>query len=197
LAFVFVAFEPFFLLHLDRADLFEKLKESLAPGSLSLAIIVITKLVLLGLVPANLRDRLVHWRWKNPLPGTKAFSKIGPADFRVSMVMIEREHGTSPSEPGAQNSLFYKIYMKHSDALPVLDAHKSYLAARDICIINLLMFLILPWLAYWATSDIVRVVIYSASLFGAYGLLAWAAQVYSQRLVENSLAAESAALSSH
>tara|TARA_R110002110_G_scaffold257206_2_gene473165 strand:- start:20256 stop:20918 length:663 start_codon:yes stop_codon:yes gene_type:complete len=195
LAFAFVAFEPFVLIQLDRADVLEKLKEVLAPGSLSLAIIAITKLILLGLIPANVRDRLVHWRWRNPLPGTRAFSKIGPADTRVNMTAIEQEYGASPVEPKVQNTHFYRIYMKHSDSIPVLDAHKSYLAARDICVISFLMFLLLPWFAYWITSDLFRTGVYASTLIAAYCLTARSAQVYSQRLVENSLAAESVVLS--
>lgn len=195
LVFALVTFEPFVLIYLERADLLEKLKEVLAPGSLSLAIIAITKLILLGLVPASVRDCLVHWRWTNPLPGTRAFSKIGPADARVNMTAIEQKYGTSPIEPRAQNTLFYQIYTKHSDSIPVLDAHKSYLAARDICVINFLMFLLLPWFAYWIASDLTRAGVYAAALIAAYCVTARSAQVYSQRLVENSLAAESVALS--
>ena len=70
----------------------------------------------------------------------------------------------------------------------VLDAHKSYLAARDIATINLLMFFLLPPLAYWATHDFTRSAIYAAVLLAAYVACCVAAQVYGTRLVENVLA---------
>lgn len=67
--FVYVAFEPDILAQLAWPNAFEKSKAALAPGFLSLAIIVLAKIVLLGLVPDPWRDRLIHLRWRHPLPG--------------------------------------------------------------------------------------------------------------------------------
>jgi hypothetical protein len=192
LAFAYVAFEPFVLAQLAGPDVLEKVRAALAPGSLSLAIIVLAKLILLGLMPARLRDRLIHWRWRHPLPGARAFSKFGPADPRVDMARLERTYGPLPTEPGDQGRMFYTIYSAHAGSVGVLDSHKSYLAARDIGIINLLLFFLLPGFAYWATYDFSRTAIYAAALFFSYLLMAIAAHVYGARLVENALAAASA-----
>jgi hypothetical protein len=191
IAFATVAFEPFVLAQLVKPDVIEKLKTLVVPGSLSLAIIVLAKLVILGLVPARFRDRLIHWRWRHPLPGSRAFTKFGLIDARVDMAGLEQRYGPLPIEPGEQDRLFYKIYRDYSDDVGVLDAHKSYLAARDMGIINLILFLLLPGIALWATGDPQRVAIYAAILLAFHLTMAIAAQVYGGRLVENVLAAAS------
>ncbi|WP_200342039.1 hypothetical protein [Rhodovibrio sodomensis] len=190
--FACVAFEPVALTQLAGPNALEKVKAALAPGSLSLAIIVLAKLILLGLVPAQLRDRLIHWRWRHPLPGSRAFSRFGPSDPRADMARLETAYGPLPTDPGEQSRLFYKIYSAYSDRVGVLDAHGSYLAARDIGIINLILFILLPGFAWWATADVYRAAMYACALFSAYVLTAAAAQVYGVRLVENVLAAASA-----
>lgn len=192
LLFAYVAFEPVLLAQLAGPNALERAKAALAPGTLSLAIIVLAKLVLLGLVPARWRDRLIHWRWRDPLPGSRAFSKFGPADPRVDMAQLETAYGPLSTEPGEQGRLFYKIYSAYSDTVGVLDAHRSYLAARDIGIINLILFILLPGFVWWATGDGVRTAIYAGALLFAYLVTAIAAQVYGVRLVENALAAASA-----
>jgi len=191
IAFAYVAFEPFVQAQLAGADALENIKAALAPGSLSLASIVLAKLVLLGLVPARLRDRLIHWRWRHPLPGARAFTKLGPADARVDMAALERTYGPLPTAPGEQDRLFYKIYRAHAEEVGVLDAHKSYLAGRDIGIINLILFILLPGFAWWATGNVGRAAAYAAALFVFYLVMAIAAQVYAGRFVENVLATAS------
>lgn len=187
--FTYVAFRPLDLVQLVRADIIQELQQSLAPGTISLAIIAISQLLLLGLVPPWLRDRLIHWRRRHPLPGACAFSKIGPADPRVDMAKLASGYGPLPDDPDEQGHLFYRIYSANSDAPGVIDAHKSYLAARDIGMINFLMFVLLPGFAYWATDDFFRIAIYAGCLLFSYVLTAFAAQVYATRLVQNALAA--------
>ena len=79
----------------------------------------------------------------------------------------------------------------HADEVGVLDAHKSYLAARDIGIINLILFVLLPGFSWWATSHLERVATYAAALLVSYLMIAFAARVYAVRFVQNVLAAAS------
>lgn len=166
----------------------ERLHAMLLPGSISVGVIALARLVLLGLVPPDLRDRMIFWRWRHPLPGSRAFSEIGPADTRVDMEALRDRLAPLPSDPDRQNSLFYSLYKAHSETVGVLDAHKSYLATRDIATINLLMFVLLPPLAYWSTHDGLRTAIYAALLLVAYLLFSKAAQIYGLRFVQNVLA---------
>lgn len=192
LAFLYVAFEPLPIAQFSDPGFMKKVQGFLAPGSISLGLIALVPLVLFGIISPKWRDRCIHWGWNNPLPGARAFTQIGPADARVDMKKLGRTYGTLPTDPGKQSRLFYSIYKSYANDVGVLDAHKSYLAARDIATINLLFFVILPPLAWWATKDIGRVLIYAGALLAAYVIMCVAAKIYGTRLVQNSLAVASA-----
>jgi hypothetical protein len=187
LAFAYVVLSPFPASQFLESGFTKHLQEILAPGSISLGIIALTRLILLGLIPPQLRDRLIHWRWAHPLPGARAFTEIGPADQRVDMAKLRKTHGGLPTNSGKQDRLFYSIYKKHANEVGVLDAHKSYLATRDIGTINLLMLVSLPPLAGWFSGDYKRAAIYALALFAAYVVTCLAAQVYGKRMVQNVL----------
>jgi hypothetical protein len=175
------------------ADLMKKIKEMALPGTLSLGIIALTRLVLLGLISPTMRDRVVHWKWKHPLPGARAFSQIGPGDPRVNMQRLRELYGKLPIAAAKQSQLFYTIYKKHENEVAVLDAHKSYLAARDIATINLILLFVLPVIAVAAIHSIKLSALYALVLLIAYAATCWAAQAYGTRLVQNSLAVASQA----
>lgn len=192
-AFAFVAFKSSGLAgQITVAGMVEQAEAFLKPGSLSLVLIVLTKLWLLGLVPPGVRDQVIHWRRQHPLPGARAFTEIGPASSRVDMQTLDTLHGPLPSDPGEQDRLFYRIYSQYRDEVPVQDPHRSYLAARDIGTINLLLTLPLPVLAGWVTADAALTVGYAVVLLLIYTVTAFAAQRYGERLVENTLAVASA-----
>jgi hypothetical protein len=191
LAFAYVVLKPFPISQFTDAGFSKHIQEFLAPGSISLGIIALTRLVLLGLIPPQLRDRLIHWRWAHPLPGARAFTEIGPADQRIDMTKLRKAQGGLPTNPEKQARLFYSIYKKHANDVGVLDAHKSYLAARDIATINLLLLFLLPPLAAWFSEDYKRAAIYAATMFAAYAVTCVAAQVYGKRMVQNALAVAS------
>jgi uncharacterized membrane protein len=190
-AFAYVVFDPLPLPEIEGAEFLRKVQALAAPGTIALALIALTKLVLLGLLPAPLRDVLIHWRYPHPLPGARAFTKIGPRDPRVNMDNLRINYGPLPTEPDKQDRLFYSIYKTHADEAGVLDAHKSYLAARDIGTITLILFVLLVPLAFWFVPDHRRVFIYGLALLVACALLCIAAQRYGTRLVQNSLAVAS------
>jgi hypothetical protein len=190
-AFAYVVFQPLPFIQFAEPGLTRKLQAFLAPGSISLGLIALTRLVLLGLIPPQMRDRLIHWRWSNPLPGARAFTKIGPSDSRVDMSKLEKKYGPLPTDPAQQDRLFYSIYKKHANDVGVLDAHKSYLAARDIGTINLLLMILLLPVAAWFAQDGKTLAVYSVFLVLAYVLMCLAAKAYGMRLVQNSLAVAS------
>lgn len=190
-AFAYVVFRPLPIAQFAQPGIAQKFQEFIAPGSISFGVIALTRLLLLGLIPAQLRDRLIHWRWSNPLPGARAFTKIGPGDQQVDMNKLQKAYGRLPTDPAKQSRLFYSIYKRHSEDVGVLDAHKSYLAARDIGTINLLLLFLLVPLAYWSTQDVKSVAVYAAVMLAAYIVMCISAQVYGARLVQNSLAVAS------
>lgn len=191
-AFAWVAGEPLRLLKMDGPSLASRLETLAAPGTAALGLIVIASLILLGMIHPNWRDRLICWRWRDPLPGCRAFTRIGPASSHVDMARLAEEFGPLPTDGAEQNLLFYRIYRVHRDEVGVLDAHGKYLAARDIGTISASVMLILPWLVWWASGDAGRAIAYGLALIVIYACCALAAQNYGFRMVQHVLALASA-----
>lgn len=187
-AFAWIALEPGKLIKAGSVELGKKLEGLAVPGSASLGLIVITSLMLLGLIPPVWRDRIIHLRWQNPLPGCRAFSEIGPKSSHVDMQGLTAHIGVPPTDPDAQNHLFYRLYKPLRDDVGVCDAHRRYLAARDIGTISALLVIPLPIMAMIATHDIARAGWYAALLLFTYLLCAIAAKNYSLRMVQHVLA---------
>ena len=186
--FVVTTLRPTEIMSDGASALLNRLEQAAAPGTASLGVIVIASLLLLGLIPSPWRNRIIHWRWTCPLPGARAFTQIGLRDGRVDMSLLGERFGPLPVDEADQDRLFYRIYRGYKDEAEVLDPHRSYLATRDIGIINFILLLALPPLCFVATSDLSTVVVYAACLFGTYVLSALAAQSYAARMVENVLA---------
>lgn len=187
-AFAWIALEPAKLVKAGPVQLSTKLEAMAVPGSASLGLIVIASLILLGLIPPNWRDRLIHLRWHHPLPGSRAFTVVGPTSAHVDMTELETKLGTLPTDPVAQNRLFYRIYKPLRDDISVCDPHRRYLAARDIGTITALLIVPLPILAGLVNSNVVRSAGYGGCLLLAYVLCAVAAKNYGWRMVQHVLA---------
>lgn len=188
LAFVWIAAEPMRLLSMDEALLVKQFEIIAAPSTAAVGLIAIASLLLLGMINPNWRDRIIHLRLRDPLPGCRAFTSVGPASSHVNMEQLENRFGTLPKIGKEQNRLFYKIYCDHREDIGVLDAHGRYLAARDIGTITALVMLVLPWLAWWASDNAMRSFAYGVALVSIYGLCALAAKNYSWRMVQHVLA---------
>lgn len=77
---------------------------------------------------------LVFWRWKNPLPGTRAFEKANlTMDPRISIDRLRaRLGGSFPRAPQDQNSTWYRLYKEVEDTPQVSGSHYEYLLFRDL-----------------------------------------------------------------
>jgi hypothetical protein len=74
-----------------------------------LAFVVAT--VLNGLLPAELKARLVFLRWRNALPGHRAFSQYINSDPRIDPTAVQKAVGGSlPVDPVEQNRMWYRLY---------------------------------------------------------------------------------------
>ena len=187
-AFLVVAMEPAKLFKARSVHLAAKLEAMAVPGSASLGLIVIASLILLGLIPPNWRDRLIHLRWQHPLPGSRAFTVVGPTSSHVDMTALESKLGPLPTDPATQNRLFYRIYKPIRDDISVCDPHRRYLAARDIGTITALLIVPLPVLAILINGSVGRSAMYAACLLVAYVLCAVSAKNYGWRMVQHVLA---------
>ena len=191
-AFLVVALEPAKLIKARSVQLVTKLEAMAVPGSASLGLIVIASLILLGLIPPNWRDRLIHLRWHHPLPGSRAFTVVGPTSAHVDMIALESKLGSLPADPATQNRLFYRIYKPLRDDISVCDPHRRYLAARDIGTITALLIVPLPILAFVINGNAGRSAVYGACLLSAYVLCAVSAKNYGWRMVQHVLAVTAA-----
>lgn len=188
ISFAWFAGEPLRLTRMAGPSLATRLESLAAPGTIAFGLITIASLLLLGMINPVWRDRLIHWRWNDPLPGCRAFTLIGPTCSHVNMDRLEANFGPLPTNGAKQNQLFYRIYRTYRDEIGVLDAHGRYLAARDIGTITALVMLPLPWLAWWASGNAGRAFYYGVALLAVYCLCALAAKNYSLRMVQHVLA---------
>ena len=187
-AFAWIAAEPLRLLSMNGRMLAARLEAAAGPSTAACGLIVVASLLLLGLINAGWRDRIIHWHWHDPLPGCRAFTSVGPLSSHVNMATLEAQYGPLPLAGREQNQLFYRIYREFREDVGVLDAHGHYLAARDIGTITALVMIPLPWLAWWASGNGERAVGYGTVLFLVYVLCVIAAKNYSCRMVQHVLA---------
>jgi len=145
--------------------------------------------VINGLIPANWKAVLVFWRFKDALPGHRAFSIYGHEDPRVNMSTIASKHGPLPSDAKEQNRLWYKIYKLNKTELSVATAHKNFLRARDIVNI-VVIFIIVAGLPALVIGKWPYNCYYFLLLIGQYIVFAYVGQNYGKRFVTNVLAIE-------
>ena len=165
-----------------------RLSEIITPTGLGLIVLSITKLWLLGMLPPSTRDKIVHWRFRHPLPGSRAFSKIAPNDPRIDLVKLTTDYGTLPEDPIEQGRLFYGIYKSVDGASGVDDAHRSYLAARDCSSMAFILLFVLTPLVFIVSTGVEPAVTFAGIMIVSFLLLSFAAQTYSLRFVQNVLA---------
>jgi len=105
-------------------------------------VLPLVTLILDGIVSADTKAFLVYWRRKDPLPGSRAFTKHGPADARVDLVAIAEQHGALPTAAAEQNLLWYKLSKSVADRASVAEAHRSSLLTRDLTNLSFALTLI-------------------------------------------------------
>ncbi|MXW06843.1 MAG: hypothetical protein F4Z87_01725 [Gammaproteobacteria bacterium] len=88
--------------------------------------------VLDGLLSAEMKARIIYWRWQNPLPGSFAFSYHLPREHRADPDRLARTWGKFPADPVQQNRLWYKIYNSVDSDIRVQEAHRVSLYSRDL-----------------------------------------------------------------
>jgi hypothetical protein len=88
--------------------------------------------VLNGVLTARTKERLVFLRWRNALPGHRAFSEYGPADPKVDMAALKKLCGNKlPSDPAEQNLTWFSLYKSVENHPAITQVHKDYLLTRD------------------------------------------------------------------
>jgi hypothetical protein len=164
---------------------------ALAPAGLAFAVVGVIHLMLLGLLPRNLKESIVHWRLRDPLPGGRAFSRYAQRDSRINWSVLTTLGAKPDDSPASQNRTFYAISKQVENDRGVQNAHRAYLAARDAALLNFFAMLFLPVMAAFVVKNLGVPLCYLATLLVAFLGSAIAAQNYAIRFVENVLAAVS------
>ncbi|MBE9062384.1 hypothetical protein [cf. Phormidesmis sp. LEGE 11477] len=159
--------------------------------SLLAAITFIITNILCGLIKSECKSILVFFRLRNPLPGSRAFSKLMVLDPRINEDVLRQKFGLLPQEPKAQNKLWYALYKQHENHQIVLEAHKSYLLMRELMSVSLILSLILGIFGFWLGADATFLLLHVFILYGIAISTAISGRNYGERFVTNVLAIES------
>jgi hypothetical protein len=112
------------------------------------AILLLFCVTIQNLLPSNLREVIVFWRFDDRLPGFRAFSKIAQADARINTKRISALGGSPNLSPKQQNELWYQWYMQFPNEPSVWNVGRLYLAYRDLASVIVITspIAILVWL---------------------------------------------------
>lgn len=153
-------------------------------------------LVLTGILnaqlPADAKSRIVFLRWRNPLPGCEAFTRYARSDPRVDLRALEKHYGPLPTDPRAQNTLWYKLYKTVELEPAVAQAHRAFLFARDYACIAVMMLVVLGVIAFFQMSPMRVALLYSVGLAFQFLIAGQAARNHGRRFVSTVLAIKSA-----
>lgn len=141
---------------------------------------------------ADNKARLVFGKWKNPLPGCRAFSKLLNSDSRINVSRLRAKHGPFPTKPAEQNSRWYAMYKSVENQPAVRHSHREYLFTRDYAVHALFMLFSFGPIALLMTSISVSSLSYLLILILQFVLARRAAQSHGNRLVTTVLAIKAA-----
>lgn len=111
-------------------------RKILSEDSLLMIFSPLLLIVLNGILSSRLKVFMVFWRWKNGLPGQRAFSRYMHSDPRINTDGLYNKYGELPADPVKQNNLWYSFLDKNKENIIVKDSHKAYLLTRDMTAIS-------------------------------------------------------------
>ena len=179
--------------HFDSSSIADSWAHVTAKNGMMAATIPLATIILGGVLNDATKARLVFWRWRHPLPGSRVFSELVPTDSRIDPAALKSSIGKFPRSPQEQNALWYRLYKKHKMARSVWEAHKLYLLTRDMSAIAALCALLFPLGIALTGSDWRILLVYFALLATQYVFIAKAAHNYGNRFVLNVACEESSA----
>jgi len=111
---------------------------------LTTTVIPVVVLLIVNVLPHDVKSMLVYWKPLGVLPGCEVFTKYGPRDPRIDMVALKKNVGTFPTESAEQNSKWYKLYKQVPNEPEVWEAHKLFLMYRDMAVLSLPLVVLVP-----------------------------------------------------
>lgn len=172
------------LLGLDRITQIQTMLEHAGMAGIA----GVAMLVLQEVFPRPMKEALVFWRFRDRLPGCRAFSEIAPADARIDPTDLAVLIPTTPMNATQQNALWYR-WLKATESDPAIaDNHRRFLILRDCAILLALLALVTPVLLVWTHGTSRHTLLLSGGLFVAYLIVATSARHAAIRLVGNVIA---------
>ena len=168
---------------IDANQLISKLKDPQGFIPLTAAILII---VLEGIFKNSVKEFFVFWRFKNRLPGHRAFSHIGPSDPRIDMERVRKlfPHGL-PSNPKTQNSEWFRLYRQYQDELQVFYSHKAFLLTRDLTSLTVI-FIPLSIMGHFLLESKPQMLVYHLLILAIlFIIISLSARNYGERFVAN------------
>lgn len=166
----------------------QKLHEDELYKSAFLLILPILSIVLNGVMPNSFKEFFVFRRFKERLPGFRAFSKYGKQDARIDMNRLKAKYPEINTKLFDENVLWYKIYQKHQKAPSVWDAQKNYLFTRDMTTLSIYFIAISLFIEFYLKIDLKSLYLF---FLVEYFVLVLSCRNYSVKFVTNVLALES------
>ena len=111
---------------------------------LTTTVMPVIVLLIVNVLPSDVKSMLVYWKPLGVLPGCEAFTKHGPRDSRIDMAALKKNVGALPTESTEQNSKWYKLYRQVSNEPEVQEAHKLFLMYRDMAVLSLPLVVLVP-----------------------------------------------------
>jgi hypothetical protein len=159
--------------------------QKLAP--VGLAVLIST--VLNGLLSADTKARLVFLRWRNALPGHRAFSEYANSDPRVDPAALRQVLGSAfPVDPVDQNRAWYRLYKTVEKEPAVNQVHRDFLLMRDFTGLSVLFIIFNGAVGLYAISSLKVYGLYLLVLIVQYFVARQAASHYGVRMVTTVLA---------
>lgn len=153
--------------------------------------IPVAVLLIVNLLPSDVKAMLVYWKPLGVLPGSEAFTKHGPADLRIDMAALKKNVGQLPTAPAQQNTKWYQLYKQVETDQAVVEAHKLFLMYRDMATLSLQLGVLVPVALYLVGVAQTGLWLAAGMFIAQYLLSAFSARWSGFRLVCNVLAVHS------
>lgn len=110
-------------------------------------------LLIVNVLPSDIKAMLVYWKPRGVLPGSQAFTKHGHLDPRIDMAALTKNVGDLPTTPSQQNAKWYELFKQVQNEPPVTEAHKVFLMYRDMAALSLPLIVLVPLTLHLAGTD--------------------------------------------
>ncbi|MFC1884540.1 hypothetical protein ACFL2O_07205 [Thermodesulfobacteriota bacterium] len=151
----------------------------------------LTPLVLViacGLLPASWKATLVFWRFRNALPGCRAFSKFAKCDPRIDDSLLIKKLDKVPISARDENAVWYRWYKVVQDKIIVKESHKQFLLNRDLAGIAFLFCVFGTPALIPSGASFLNICFYAAITLLQYIIFSIVARNHGNRFVCNVLA---------